>query len=102
MNEKLQVLDKGVCMGIMCQSSSHAPSVVQSQRCHVLPGMTALHSQPPVLQKKGKRAPLPVLSLTQAPIIGDKNHLLRNSECLRAEMVWLWYALMVLWESPLG
>lgn len=38
----------------------------------------------------------------QAPIIGDKNHLLRNSERLRAERVWLWYALMVLWESPLG
>lgn len=98
LNEKLlQPLDKGVCMGIVCQPPSHAPSVVQPQRFHM-----SLQSQPPALRKKGKGAPLPSLSLPQAPVIVVRSHLLHNSQCLGAEGVWLWYALIVLWESPLG
>lgn len=72
------------------------------QRCHVSPGITALQSQPPALGKKGRGAHLPSLSLTQAPVTGDKSHLLHNSQCLEPEGIRLGHALMVLWESPLG
>lgn len=61
------------------------------------------HCSPSLLFcRKRARGHLSPPSPTQAPITGDKNHLLCNSQCLRAEGAWLWYALMVLWESPLG
>lgn len=90
MNERLLQPLKGVCMGIMCQPPSRAPSVVQPQRCHMSPGITARQPQPLFCRKRARGHLSPPSPSLRLLLLGTK--LLHNSQCLGAEGVWLWYA----------